>query len=176
MTIGALAQERLPSTSSKRKLERSWPGVEGTPHGSELSIEHGNDGDDDDRSAPPDVDRRTIRELTSYAGSSGSIENPISDDVERVSESRRDWLAAQRENRCVFVSGDSMSPVVADGSFRRCPPRKRKKSPALTTSWSLPGSRQQSAGRPLVSAMRPICFAACPEPGHCSTTGACRPG
>jgi phage repressor protein C with HTH and peptisase S24 domain len=32
------------------------------------------------------------------------------------SESRREWLAAQRENRCLQVSGDSMAPVVADGA------------------------------------------------------------
>jgi Peptidase S24-like len=34
----------------------------------------------------------------------------------RASESRREWLAAQRDNRCLQVSGDSMAPVVADGA------------------------------------------------------------
>jgi hypothetical protein len=32
------------------------------------------------------------------------------------SESRREWLAAQRDNRCLQISGDSMAPVVADGA------------------------------------------------------------
>jgi phage repressor protein C with HTH and peptisase S24 domain len=32
------------------------------------------------------------------------------------SELRREWLAAQRDNRCLQISGDSMAPVVADGA------------------------------------------------------------
>ena len=32
------------------------------------------------------------------------------------SQSRREWLAAQRDNRCIQVSGDSMAPIVADGA------------------------------------------------------------
>jgi hypothetical protein len=34
----------------------------------------------------------------------------------RFSQSRREWLAAQRDNRCVQVSGDSMTPILADGA------------------------------------------------------------
>jgi Peptidase S24-like len=34
----------------------------------------------------------------------------------RALHSRREWLAAQRDNRCVVVNGDSMAPVVADGA------------------------------------------------------------
>ena len=34
----------------------------------------------------------------------------------RVADSRREWIAAQRENRCVSVSGDAMAPIVADGA------------------------------------------------------------
>jgi hypothetical protein len=34
----------------------------------------------------------------------------------RFSQPRRDWLAAQRDNRCIQVSGDSMTPILADGA------------------------------------------------------------
>jgi hypothetical protein len=34
----------------------------------------------------------------------------------RLSQPRRDWLAAQRDNRCIQVSGDSMTPILADGA------------------------------------------------------------
>jgi len=34
----------------------------------------------------------------------------------RFSQSRREWLAAQRDNRCIQVNGDSMTPIVADGA------------------------------------------------------------
>jgi Peptidase S24-like len=34
----------------------------------------------------------------------------------RFSQSRREWLAAQRDNRCIQVNGDSMAPIVADGA------------------------------------------------------------
>ena len=34
----------------------------------------------------------------------------------RVTQSRQEWLAVQRDNRCVQVSGDSMSPIVAEGA------------------------------------------------------------
>jgi Peptidase S24-like len=33
-----------------------------------------------------------------------------------VAESRREWQAAHRDNRCIKVSGDAMAPVVADGA------------------------------------------------------------
>jgi hypothetical protein len=34
----------------------------------------------------------------------------------RVSQSRREWLIAQRDNRCIQVNGDSMAPILADGA------------------------------------------------------------
>jgi hypothetical protein len=34
----------------------------------------------------------------------------------RFAQSRHEWLAAQRDNRCVQVSGDCMTPIVADGA------------------------------------------------------------
>lgn len=34
----------------------------------------------------------------------------------RFSQSHREWLAAQRDNRCIQVTGDSMAPILADGA------------------------------------------------------------
>jgi Peptidase S24-like len=34
----------------------------------------------------------------------------------RSSQSHREWLAAQRDNRCIQVGGDSMAPILADGA------------------------------------------------------------
>ena len=34
----------------------------------------------------------------------------------RFSSSRREWLAAQRDNRLIQVAGDSMAPILADGA------------------------------------------------------------
>jgi hypothetical protein len=38
------------------------------------------------------------------------------DENSRALHSRREWLTAQRDNRCVLVTGDSMAPVVAGGA------------------------------------------------------------
>ncbi|HZW33091.1 MAG TPA: S24 family peptidase [Isosphaeraceae bacterium] len=37
---------------------------------------------------------------------------------------RREWLAAQRENRCIRVTGDAMAPVLADGAMVAFSPRE----------------------------------------------------
>jgi hypothetical protein len=34
----------------------------------------------------------------------------------RALSGRQEWLAAQRDNRCIHVSGDAMVPIVADGA------------------------------------------------------------
>jgi Peptidase S24-like len=39
-----------------------------------------------------------------------------SEEGSRLAAARREWVAAQRENRCVTVIGDAMAPVVADGA------------------------------------------------------------
>ena len=36
---------------------------------------------------------------------------------EDESNHRKEWLAAQRENRCILVVGDAMSPILADGAL-----------------------------------------------------------
>jgi hypothetical protein len=38
------------------------------------------------------------------------------DAAPRFSQSNREWLAAQRDNRCIQVGGDSMAPILADGA------------------------------------------------------------
>jgi peptidase S24-like protein len=38
------------------------------------------------------------------------------EDSPRLAAARREWVAAQRENRCVTVNGDAMAPVVAEGA------------------------------------------------------------
>jgi hypothetical protein len=34
----------------------------------------------------------------------------------RLLQSRREWVSAQRDNRCIQVNGDAMAPIVADGA------------------------------------------------------------
>jgi Peptidase S24-like len=41
----------------------------------------------------------------------------------RGSQNRQEWLAAQRENRCIRVSGDAMAPILADGASVAYSPR-----------------------------------------------------
>jgi hypothetical protein len=38
-------------------------------------------------------------------------------DGSQSAHSRREWLAAQRDNRCVQVAGEAMAPIVADGAL-----------------------------------------------------------
>jgi hypothetical protein len=45
-----------------------------------------------------------------------SGERPGDEAAGRFSQSRREWLAAQRDNRCVQVTGDAMAPILADGA------------------------------------------------------------
>jgi hypothetical protein len=56
---------------------------------------------------PPDL--RQIRD-------SGRVDLSADETNSGISQSRREWLAAQRDNRCIQVSGDSMAPIVADGA------------------------------------------------------------
>jgi hypothetical protein len=64
---------------------------------------------------PAGADHRAFRELTNTTSASDAT-SAQTDDGARQTDSRRDWLAAQRENRCVFVSDDAMAPIVADGA------------------------------------------------------------
>jgi Peptidase S24-like len=44
------------------------------------------------------------------------VDNVHDEAASRFSQSRREWLAAQRDNRCIQVVGDSMAPILADGA------------------------------------------------------------
>jgi phage repressor protein C with HTH and peptisase S24 domain len=111
VTIGALLRTALQLLEEKN--ERSWPSVDGIRDDSELLSELNSTAE---RSPSPGVDHRAFRELANIAVEGGDPTAPVTEDASRSSEARRDWLAAQRDNRCVFVSGDSMAPVVADGA------------------------------------------------------------
>jgi hypothetical protein len=50
------------------------------------------------------------------AAASGENCSRLADDLSKLSHSRREWAAAQRDNRCVLVAGESMAPIVADGA------------------------------------------------------------
>ncbi len=41
----------------------------------------------------------------------------------RGSHTRQEWLAAQRENRCIRVTGEAMAPILADGASVAYSPR-----------------------------------------------------
>jgi hypothetical protein len=111
VTIGALLRTALQLLEEKN--ERTWPGAEGIRDDAELDNELHTGADS---SPPSGVDHRAFRELAKMSVASDDSAVPGNDDGSRGSETRRDWLAAQRDNRCVFVSGDSMAPIVADGA------------------------------------------------------------
>jgi phage repressor protein C with HTH and peptisase S24 domain len=53
-------------------------------------------------------------------------------------ESRREWQAAQRDNRCIKVTGDAMAPVVADGAsvaFARDEEDARQLDGKMVVTW-----------------------------------------
>ena len=110
VTIGALLRTALQLLEEKN--ERSWPageaGRDGTDHVGRITA-------DGAELSAPGAETRALRELASLSGLTDG--NALSaDDGSRLSESRRECLAAQRDNRCVFVSGDSMVPIVSDGA------------------------------------------------------------
>src|SRR5262249_1647089 len=40
----------------------------------------------------------------------------LADEGSKLSQSRREWATAQRDNRVVLVGGEAMAPIVADGA------------------------------------------------------------
>jgi len=62
------------------------------------------------------LDSRSHHGLADFDTPSEEDPSHYNDDGSRFSQSRREWLAAQRDNRCVVVNGDSMAPIVADGA------------------------------------------------------------
>ncbi len=110
VTIGALLRTALQLLEEKSDRNRS-AAVEDCTEGS-IAVNRLAHEVDLPRAA---ADHRSFGELTDAT----SVNEPAGPEVDagaRLTDSRRDWLAAQRENRCVFVSGDAMVPIVADGA------------------------------------------------------------
>jgi len=109
VTIGALLRTALQLLEEKSDRTRS------------TAIEDCSDGPIAVNRVSHDVDlqaaadHRSFGELTDTTSANDST-GLQADTGGRLTDSRRDWLAAQRENRCVFVSGDAMIPIVADGA------------------------------------------------------------
>jgi hypothetical protein len=109
VTIGALLRTAL------QLLERNDAGwaslrdtVEATEHGGRVAPEP--------ELLAPDSDGRPARDLGTGSAPEEDGTLRSTDEGSRLLHSRREWLAAQRDNRCVSVSGDSMAPIVADGA------------------------------------------------------------
>ena len=109
VTIGALLRTALQLLE---KNDSSWAGLRETSEGVELAGR-----------VAPEVDVQAARsdslpardrEIAGAANEEGSAW-PTEEGL-RLLHSRREWLAAQRDNRCVLVSGDAMAPIVADGA------------------------------------------------------------
>jgi len=64
----------------------------------------------------PTPDSRALADRGSAGADAEENASRLTDDGSRLTHSRREWLAAQRENRFVLVAGDSMVPIVADGA------------------------------------------------------------
>jgi phage repressor protein C with HTH and peptisase S24 domain len=103
VTVGALLRTALQLLE---KDEPAWPKHDESgpdPNegpvagGNRIALAH------DSRSSPQPEDVDTADRLEDDAGS-------------RFSQSRREWLAAQRDSRCIQVDGDSMAPILADGA------------------------------------------------------------
>jgi hypothetical protein len=110
VTIGALLRTALQLLEEKN--ERSWPVV---VDGNADAADAVDRLSGEPELPAPGVDHRAFRELTN-ASSVGNASPSSVDDGSPTTDSRREWLAAQRENRCVFVNGDAMAPIVADGA------------------------------------------------------------
>ncbi len=101
VTIGALLRTAL------QLLENDEPGA-GRP-------EHEVTGDKHDATSPGGELIALSADLKTPNGLE-SADVLDSEDSSRLAAARREWVAAQRENRCVTVNGDAMAPVVADGA------------------------------------------------------------
>jgi hypothetical protein len=112
VTIGALLRTALQLLEEKN--ERSRPAaVEATAEHGPIAVNRLSHELD---LSPSSADHHAFRELTNSTGATDDASAAHPDAGSRLTDSRRDWIAAQRENRCVFVSGDAMAPIVADGA------------------------------------------------------------
>jgi hypothetical protein len=111
VTIGALLRTALQLLEEKN--DRTRPSGDATRDEAEPTVQLSSTAD---HAPPPGVDPRALRELANLGFANDNTALPSPEDASGSAQSRRDWLAAQRDNRCVFVTGDAMAPVVADGA------------------------------------------------------------
>jgi hypothetical protein len=52
-----------------------------------------------------------------YGNDAAGSDNSHQSVAHRYAASRNEWVEAERENRCIRVSGNAMAPVIADGAF-----------------------------------------------------------
>jgi hypothetical protein len=105
VTVGALLRTALQLLE---KNESTWPGRDEMMTGSDLL--EGTSISADRYGLPHDPRMPTDLENVANA------DRPGDDGGSRISQSRREWLVAQRDNRCIQVTGDSMAPILADGA------------------------------------------------------------
>ncbi len=105
VTVGALLRTALQLLE---KNESTWPGCDETMTGSD-QFEGTSTGVD---RYGLSYDPRTPTDGESVA----NADRPGDEAGSRFSQSRREWQVAQRDNRCIQVSGDSMAPILADGA------------------------------------------------------------
>jgi hypothetical protein len=102
MTVGALLRTALQLLENEGA---TWPAGEGLLAGPEAVVGVATSAD----GTAPVSDRD--------GGDNAEGGNlPIREVGPRSSHTRQEWLAAQRDNRCIHVSGDAMAPIVADGA------------------------------------------------------------
>ncbi len=78
-----------------------------------------------------------IQGVSSVSGEDGRVA-PADKTDSAIGESRREWQAAHRDNRCIKVSGDAMAPVVADGAsvaFARDEEDARQLDGKMVVTW-----------------------------------------
>jgi hypothetical protein len=101
MTIGALLRTAL-------QLLESDDSARATNAGALVDAQHGDPTAGDDPIAPLH-DPHGVQNVHNE-------EIPGEDAGSRLSQSRREWVSAQKDNRCILVSGDAMAPIVAEGA------------------------------------------------------------
>jgi hypothetical protein len=109
VTIGALLRTALQLLE---KSDPGWSSLRGSAEGTDQAgpVEP----EPEPRSAGSET--RPARDLGVERAAEGEGTLRPAEESLRGLHSRREWLAAQRDNRCVSVAGDSMAPVVADGA------------------------------------------------------------
>jgi hypothetical protein len=105
VTVGALLRTALQLLE---KNESTWSSRDEMMTGSDLLVGTSNSADRYGLSYDP--------RLTTDPENVANADRPGDDAGSRISQSRREWLVAQRDNRCIQVTGDSMAPILADGA------------------------------------------------------------